>query len=67
MKEFSFYGGEEEVLFFPFSSFEVVKTEDVVTDIKQYVIIYLKYLGRYKKYIEEKKSTETMLRDVPIS
>jgi hypothetical protein len=67
MKEFSFYGGEEEVLFFPFSSFEVVKTEDVITDIKKYVIIYLKYLGRYKKYIEEKKSTETMLRDVPIS
>lgn len=67
LKEFSFFGFEEEVLFFPFSSFEVVKIEDVVTNIKKYVIIYLKYLGRYKKYIEEKKSTETMLRDVPIS
>ena len=69
IKEFSYFGDlEDEVLFFPFSSFEVVKIkEDQVINKKRCVIIYLKYLGRYKKYIEEKKSTETMLRDVPIS
>ena len=67
MGDFSEFAGEEEVLFFPFSSFEIVKIEDKVTSTKKYVIIYLKYLGRYKKYIEEKKSTETMLRDIPIS
>ena len=67
IKEFSKYQVEDEVLFFPFSSFEVVKIEDEQTDTKKYVIIYLKYLGRYKKYIEEKKSSQTILKDIPIT
>ena len=68
IKEFSAFGDkEDEVLFFPFSSFEVVNIEDNVTDTKKYVIISLKYLGRYKRYIEENKSSEIIMRDIPIS
>ena len=67
IEEFSKYHQENEVLFFPFSSFEVVKIEDKEKNNKKYVEIYLKYLGRYKKYIEDKKSSETILRDIPIS
>ena len=67
IQEFSRFKSEEEVLFFPFSSFEVLKIENGEIRGKKCVIIYLKYLGRYKKYIEEQKSSETILRDIPIS
>lgn len=57
IKEFSEYEHEEEVLFFPFSSFEVVKIKDKEEENgNKYVKIYLRYLGRYKSFIEEKKS-----------
>ena len=68
INEFSYFKDSEyEVLFFPFSSFEVLKTGDGEKNGNKYVIIYLKYLGRYKKYIEDHKSSETMLRDIPIT
>ena len=68
IKEFSEYKHEEEVLFFPFSSFEVVKIKDKEEENgNKYVKIYLRYLGRYKSFIEEKKSKQTILNDVPIS
>ena len=55
IQEFSRFKSEEEVLFFPFSSFEVLKIENGEIRGKKCVIIYLKYLGRYKKYIEKNK------------
>ena len=64
IKEFSEFPNEDEVLFFPFSSFEVNKIED---SDEGYVIIFLKYLGKYKSYIEEKKSKEDIFDDNPIS
>ena len=68
IKEFSNFEKEEEVIFFPFSSFEVVKIKDKEEENgNKYVKIYLRYLGRYKSFIEEKKSKQTILNDVPIS
>ena len=49
VKEFSFYEGEEEVLFFPYSSFVV----DSIEDIDYYKQINLSYLGVYKNEIKE--------------
>jgi len=62
IKEFSKFPNEDEILFFPFSSFEVNKIED---SDEGYVIIFLKYLGKYKSYIEENKSN--IFDDNPIS
>ena len=61
IKEFSQFPKEEEVLFFPFSSFEVIKIEDE----NDHVNIYLNYLGKYKSYIDQKKSI--IFRDIPIT
>ena len=45
IKEFSKFPGEEEVLFFPFSSFEVEKIDNGNEEQKNYIKITLKYLG----------------------
>ena len=45
IKEFSKFPGEEEVLFFPFSSFEVEKIDNGSEEQKNYIKITLKYLG----------------------
>ena len=63
IKDFSKFKDEEEVLFFPFSSFEVYKIENK----ENYVNIYLKYLGRYKSFIEENKPKDLIFQDIPIS
>ena len=49
VKEFSFFEGEEEVLFFPYSSFVAESIEDV----DYYKQINLSYLGVYKNEIKE--------------
>ncbi len=49
VKEFSFFEGEEEVLFFPYSSFVV----DSIEEINYYKQINLSYLGVYKNEIKE--------------
>ena len=61
IKEFSKFQKEEEVLFFPFSSFEIEKIEDE----NDHVNIYLNYLGKYKSYIEEKKLD--VFKDIPLT
>ena len=63
IQEYSLFKKEEEVLFLPFSSFEVVKIVDKV----DYAEVYLKYLGRFKSYIEENKSKEKIFKDLPIN
>ena len=63
IKEYSSYEDEEEVLFFPFSSFEVEKIENR----ENHVNIYLKFLGKYRAYIEEKKPIQNIFKDIPIS
>ena len=46
LKEFSLLPNEEEVLFFPFSFFEIEKIEDKIEGLRHYVIITLKYLSQ---------------------
>ena len=57
INEFSIFSSEEEVLFFPFSSFVVKKIEDyeidTITSKKTVKKITLEYLGKYKKQIME--------------
>ena len=50
LKDFSAYQYEEEVLFLPGSSFEIIKIEsDVIINEKKRVKITLKYLGKFKQ------------------
>ena len=58
IEQFSFFNLEKEVLFFPFSSFIIDKKIDskVIKGIKT-KIIYLNYLGKYRKEIENKINT----------
>ena len=61
IKEYSKFEKEEEVLFFPFSSFEIEKIEEQ----DDHVIIYLNYLGKYRAFIKEKKVN--IFKDIPIN
>ena len=51
IKEFSKFPSEEEVLFFPFSSFEVTK---INREFNDHVEITLEYLGKYRQNINIK-------------
>ena len=56
IEQLSFYPREKEVLFFPFSSFEIQKIEEKnINGEKRYEIILL-YLGKYLKEIENDKN-----------
>ena len=46
---------EKEILFFPFSCFEVNKIEKNIDKYGEYNIIYLLYLGKYKEKISKKE------------
>ena len=65
IEKISEYDFEKETLFFPFSSFEIIKLSEEITyikDKKYYIFyrIYLNYLGKYRKIIDPKeKSPET--------
>ena len=48
-KEFSYIPDEEEVLFLPFSGFEISRCEET----EKYAIIYLNYLNKYEKKIKD--------------
>ena len=63
IKDISEFPDEDEVLFFPFSSFEVEKIENE----NNHVNIYLKYLGRYKSRIEEMKPKNFLFKDIPLN
>ena len=62
ISEYSFYEAESEVLFFPFSCFEIKSIEEN-KDGKD-CIITLNYLEKYEIHFKNKK-TEDLLRDVP--
>lgn len=61
VKKFSFFKGEEEILIFPFSCFEVKQIKKV--ENKNYYIIYLSYLGKYKNLFFKKP--EELVEDIP--
>ena len=45
VEEISFFQGEKEVLFLPFSGFEITKIEEQT----EYTTIYLNYLNKFEK------------------
>ena len=49
IENISFYPKEKEVLFFPFSSFEIKDIEEQIMNNEMIYIINLKYLGKYIK------------------
>ena len=51
ISEFSFYSNEKEILFFPFSCFEIMKIETNKEGDIEYSKIYLSYIGKYKTKI----------------
>jgi len=61
IKKYSFFPKEEEVLFFPYSSFAVKE----IKDLRNHVLIYLEYLGKYKENIENHYSAHEIFDDIP--
>ena len=59
IEKISFYPKEKEVLFFPFSAFEIKNLEENKNE-KRYDINLL-YLGKYLKQIENNKLDETKM------
>ena len=56
LKKISYYEDEEEVLFFPFSSFGIKKIEETKIKNENAFEITLEYLGKYlKEFKEEEK------------
>ena len=53
IEDISFYPNEREVLFFPFSSFEIKNIEEKIINNEKIYEIKLCYLGKYLKDIEE--------------
>ena len=52
LKEYSF-SGEDEVLFLPYSGFEVLNIEKKTKNNKEYYHITLVYLGKYENILSE--------------
>ena len=61
IKEFSFFNNESEILFFPFSCFEIKKIEKIN---EQEFIIILNYLGKYD-YLFQGEDPRSLLQKVP--
>ena len=55
IENISFYPDEKEVLFFPFSSFEVKDIKEEINSNEMKYIINLKYLGKYLKEFQKNK------------
>ena len=53
IEDISFYGYEKEVLFFPFSSFEIKDIKESIYNNEKIYEIKLLYLGKYLKEVED--------------
>ena len=53
IQQFSFFKGEKEILFFPYSCFEITKINQKKEGDKNYLEVYLSYLGEYKSVINK--------------
>ena len=72
IQEFSFYNVEREILFFPYSTFEITKIEEKKMSNKDkeinYYEIILNYIGKYKKIIDtSQKIPETRFSKLILS
>ena len=56
LEDISFYKDEKEVLFFPFSSFEIKEINENITDNRKIYEIKLLYLGKYLTEIKNDKN-----------
>ena len=56
IEKLSFYPKEREVLFFPFSSFEIKDIKEINLGKRKVYEIKLLYLGKYLEYIENNKN-----------
>ena len=56
IEKISFYPNEKEVLFFPFSAFEIKEIEEIYIDDEKGYQIKLLYLGKYLREIENNKN-----------
>ena len=54
-REYSYYGDEGEIIFFPFSCFEVVEIKKNNEYKFEFCEIYLSYIGKYKDKIDTKE------------
>ena len=59
----SFFPKEQEVLFFPFSSFTVEKLLDEKINDVNVKVIYLDYLGKYKNQIDEVLNEDSNIKN----
>ena len=65
IEKISYYPNEKEVLFFPFSSFEIKDIQNInIENEKGYEIILL-YLGKYLKDIENDKNIKINENEIP--
>ena len=53
VENISKYYSQKEILFFPFSSFEINRIEERIYKNEKYYHIYLSYLGKYKEKIDK--------------
>ena len=56
MQDYSFHDDEKEILFFPFSSFEIINVEEKNHNNLKYYQINLNYLGKYVEKVEPLKN-----------
>ena len=49
VENISKYYSQKEILFFPFSSFEIIQIEERIYKNENFYHIYLSYLGKYKE------------------
>ena len=67
IEKLSYFKDEEEILVFPFSSFEIKNLEKVEDKSKKngyYYTIYLSYLGKYEKLFE-KEDPVKLIENIP--
>ena len=67
LENLSYYPGEKEVLFFPFSSFEIKDIKEVELRGEEGYEIRLLYLGKYLKDIENDPNIIQDENDIPDS
>ena len=65
IEKISFYPNEKEVLFFPFSSFEIKNINEIYLKNEKIYEINLLYLGKYLKKIENDKNTIQSENELP--
>jgi len=67
IEDISFFTEEQEVLFFPFSSFEIKEIKEIIIGKEKGYEIKLLYLGKYLKEIEKNENIMNIENKIPDS